>query len=66
MVRTNIKLGYKLESSNVREIVLGGPCRPFVGLPITRCPHSATRPGKNSAWFEFCVLLLRVKMGFRF
>ena len=55
MVQTNIKLGYNSESKNERDHVFGGPCRPFVGLSIARCPHFDILPGNKSAWLEFSV-----------
>ena len=54
-VRTNIKLGYNSENKNERDIILGGPYRPFIGLSIARCPHFEILPGKKSARFEFPV-----------
>ena len=55
MVQTNIKLGYNSKSKNERDYIFGGPCRPFVGQSIARCPHFEILPGKESAWFEFPV-----------
>ena len=38
----------------MREIILnGGPCRPFVGLSIARCPHFEILPGKNPHGLNF-------------
>ena len=55
MVQTNIKMGYNSESENERNYIIGGPCRPFVGLSIARCPHFEILSGNKSAWFEFSV-----------
>ena len=55
MVQTNIKMGYNSESEDERDYIIGGPCRPFVGLSIARCPHFEILPGIKSAWFEFPV-----------
>ena len=55
MVQTNINLGYNSESRHDRDIIFSGPCRPFVGLSIVRCPHFEIIPGKKSAWFQFPV-----------
>ena len=52
-VQTNIKLGYNSETRYDRDYIFGGPCRPFVGLSIARCPHFEILPGNKSAWFEF-------------
>ena len=53
MVQTNIKLGYNSESKNERDYIIGGPCRPFVGLSIARCPHFEILPGKNPHGLNF-------------
>ena len=55
MVKTNINLGYNSESMIERDNILGGPCRPFVGLSIAHCPHFEFLPGKKSARFDFPV-----------
>ena len=53
MVQTNIKMGYNSESKNERDYIIGGPCRPFVGLSIARCPHFEILPGKNPHGLNF-------------
>ena len=53
--RTNSKLGYNSLSKIVEEYIFCGPCRPFVGLSIARCPLFEIFLGKKSAWFEFPV-----------
>ena len=56
VVKTSIELSYNLETRYDRDYIFGGPCRPFVGLSIARCPHFEMFPGNKSAWFEFPVL----------
>ena len=53
MMQTNIKMGYNSESKNERDYIIGGPCRPFVGLSIARCPHFEILPGKNPHGLNF-------------
>ena len=72
-MRTNIKLGYNSESENERDIISGGPCRPFVGLSIARCPHFEFLPGKNPHSLNFpfhaiytrCIMVkTNIKLGY--
>ena len=73
MVQTNIKRGYNSESNNDEEYIFGGPCRPFVGVSIARCPHFEILPGKNpqglnirfQAIYTRCIMVqTNIKLGY--
>ena len=40
-------------SEHDRDIISGGPCRPFLALSKALCPHFEILSEKKSAWFEF-------------
>ena len=73
MVQIYIKLGYNSESKNERDYIFGGPCKPFVVLPIARCPHFEVLPGKNPhgskssfhAIYTRCIMVqTNIKLGY--